>query len=159
MGLGKGLVKLCRRFCSHYAMKIVADMCSITSSNVTKNCLRVRRIFLHCSSSVSTMDKSCSLCREPLSSDYRRRKKSHGPGCATSKLVLQELMSTMNSVFPTLQDSDALLCYTCELSISNLSTNWRRRLMISRLELGINSLLCARWHRKDPLLVQTLTLR
>ena len=30
-------------------------------------------------------------------------------------------MSTMNVVFPTLQDFDALLCYTCELSLDNIN--------------------------------------
>ena len=30
-------------------------------------------------------------------------------------------MSAMNGVFPTLQDSDALLCYTCELSLNNIN--------------------------------------
>ena len=66
------------------------------------------------------MDKSCSLCRESLSSDHRRKKKLHGPGCAISKMVLLELMSTINGVFPTLQDSDALLCHICELSLNNI---------------------------------------
>ena len=30
-------------------------------------------------------------------------------------------MSAMNGVFPTLQNSDALLCYTCKLSLNNIN--------------------------------------
>ena len=47
--------------------------------------------------------------RETLSNDHRESMKLHGPGCATTKMVL---ISAMNA---TLQDSDALLCHSCEL--------------------------------------------
>ena len=59
--------------------------------------------------------------RETLSNDHRKSKKLHDPGCVTTKMVFQELISAMNA---TLQDSDALLCHSCELR----STSWKRRL-------------------------------
>lgn len=63
----------------------------------------------------------CGLCRDSVSSDRRRRKILHGPGCVLAKEVLLELagVSRLES-FPTIGDPGAVLCHSCELILNNI---------------------------------------
>ena len=58
------------------------------------------------------MSKNCCLCREPVSSDHRKRKKLHGLACQSVKQLLGEFAGVG---VQTLRDQEAILCYNCEM--------------------------------------------
>ena len=67
-GEGKGLVKLNRHFCSHYAMKIVADMRSSTSSCPGSECNSS-----HCITTVAIISSNYITARALLEAADRCR--------------------------------------------------------------------------------------
>ena len=54
---------------------------------------------------------SCCLCRDLrdlVGSDHRKKKRLHGPGCASAKELLQVLAGVALEKFPTLSDQKAV---------------------------------------------------
>ena len=60
------------------------------------------------------LSTSCCLCRDLVGSDSRKKKRLHGPGCASAKELLQVLAGIALEKFPTFSDQKAVLCYGCE---------------------------------------------
>ena len=51
---------------------------------------------------------SCCLCRDLIGSDHRKKKRLHGPGCASAKELLQVLAGVALKKIPTLSDQKAV---------------------------------------------------
>ena len=64
----------------------------------------------------------CCLCRDPVSSDHRRRKKLHGAGCCVAKTVMCNLSGIPVDSYVEIRDPLAVLCYTCERKLNNINT-------------------------------------
>ena len=64
----------------------------------------------------------CCLCRDPVSSDHRRRKKLHGAGCSIAMTVICNLSSVPVDSYVEIRDPLAVLCYTCERKLNNIHT-------------------------------------
>ena len=67
------------------------------------------------------MSKTCCLCREPVSSNHRKRKKLHGLACQSVKQLLGELAGVGVEKFPTLRDQEAVLCSNCEVVLKRIN--------------------------------------
>ena len=67
------------------------------------------------------MSKTCCLCREPVYSDHRKRKKLHGLACQSVKQLLGELAGVGVEKFPTLRDQEAVLCSNCEVVLKRIN--------------------------------------
>ena len=67
------------------------------------------------------MSKTCCLCREPVSSNHRKRKTLHGLACQSVKQLLGELAGVGVENFPTLRDQEAVLCSNCEVVLKRIN--------------------------------------
>ncbi len=62
----------------------------------------------------------CCLCRNPVSTDHRRRKKLHGASCKVAKTVLREVSCVPLEALVETRDPTAVLCYGCEKTLNNI---------------------------------------
>ena len=65
---------------------------------------------------------ACCLCRDPVSTDHRRRKKLHGASCTTARTVLREVSSVLLEALVETRDQSAVLCYSCERILNNIQS-------------------------------------
>ena len=68
------------------------------------------------------MAACCCLCRDPVSTDHRRRKKLHGASCTTARTVLREVSSVPLEALVETRDQSAVLCYSCEKILNNIQS-------------------------------------
>ena len=61
------------------------------------------------------------MCREPVSSNHRKRKKLHGRACQSVKQLLGELAGVGVEIFPALRDQEAVLCSNCEVVLKRIN--------------------------------------
>ena len=64
----------------------------------------------------------CCLCRDPVPSDHRRKKKLHGDSCWKAKAVLCNLCVVPVDSYVEMRDTRAVLCYTCEKKLNVIHT-------------------------------------
>ena len=65
---------------------------------------------------------SCCLCKQPLSTNHRKRKKLYRSGWLVVREVIQRLAKAPLTYYRETSDQLALICYSCEKLLLNISS-------------------------------------
>ena len=84
---------------------------------------------------VFIMSRCCCLCRQTVCTDHRRRKRLSGPSCSKAREVLTSL-SGHTCVDIMLHNPDAVLCTSCDSTLSNIAEYEQKLTALKRDILG-----------------------